>query len=106
MLARRRRLIGHLLPLALSATLSAAAAAQTGAGTILGQVTGVGRRVLASAAVWIDSTPIMASTDDNGRYRVQRVPAGHHRLLARFIGYDVATRDVNVIADSGIVVDV
>ena len=79
--------------------------AQGGSGTIVGRVTGTANRALASAAVWVDSSAILARTADDGSYRLVRVPAGHHTIYARFIGYTVAKRDVNVTADGSISLD-
>ena len=80
--------------------LPSALTAQAGTGAIVGQITGSDHRPLAAAAVWIDGTAILSTTNDDGRYRLQRVPAGRHTLIARFIGYEVTRRDITIIADS------
>ena len=100
-----RRLSYSALQLALATTFVGTLGAQSGTGTILGQVTGSAHRALASAAVWIDSTALISNTDDNGRFRLQRIAAGRHTLLARFIGYEIVKREVTVVADSTIFVD-
>ncbi|MEP6492078.1 MAG: TonB-dependent receptor [bacterium] len=79
--------------------------AQSGTGTVVGQVSGSDHRSLAGAAVWIDSTPIFATTNDEGRYRLQRIPAGRHVLITRFIGYEAAKQEITVAADNTLAKD-
>ena len=50
--------------------------------------------------MWVDGTALLATTNDEGRYRLQRVPAGRHTLIARFIGYEITRREVTIVADS------
>lgn len=86
--------------------LPSVVAAQSGTGIVTGHVTGSAHRSLASAAVWIDSSAVLSTTGDDGSFRLLRVPAGHHTLYARFIGYAVARRTIEVVADSTVTADV
>jgi hypothetical protein len=54
------------------------------------------------ATVQIDGTNIGASTDINGFFSVANVPAGEHKLVANFVGYESVSADI-VIKKSEII---
>src|SRR5213083_694225 len=88
-----------MLPLAalaalLTLTSSRAAAAQTG--TITGSVadsTGAG---IPGATIRVEGTMLHATTDEKGRFELQGVPAGVHRLRVLLLGYRAATQSVTM----------
>ena len=51
---------------------------------------------VSGAQVTIQGTQIGALTDENGRYRITGVPEGQQTVRARLLGYQAATRTVNV----------
>jgi TonB-dependent receptor len=75
--------IGWMLVVASSAGLSA----QTGTGTITGQILdGGSSEPLPGATVGVKDTPLETVTDRDGRYRIAGVPAGAQVLVVQFIG--------------------
>src|SRR5262245_31591658 len=101
-MSHARRRIAALFALALPAALDA----QSGIGSVTGRITGREHRSLAAAVVWIDSGDVRATTNDDGTYRLLRVPAGRHTLSVRFIGYAVSRRDIDVTAGGPTTADV
>ncbi len=75
-------------------------------GVIVGRVTDsrVGRRI-AGAAVAVEGTPHGATSDADGHYRIERVPAGTYTLRARYIGYAPLAVTVVVTADQEVTAD-
>ncbi len=58
------------------------------AGEIVGRVTDRSTgQPLAGANILIDNTQMGASTDENGYYRISRVPSGTYTIEATYIGY-------------------
>lgn len=83
--------------LALLISTTGAARAQTGA--ITGQVTDrETAQPLARAQVIVVGTNLGALTNEDGRYRIERVPAGAHQVRVVMIGYDAAPQTVTVSA--------
>ncbi len=60
-------------------------------GTVLNADTG---EPLAGANVFIKDSFLGASTDANGRYKIQRVPAGEVMLKASYIGFESVTKEL------------
>lgn len=60
-------------------------------GTVVDDSTGT---PLAGAHVFIASSLIGTTTDGEGRYRLERVPLGNHRLYVSIIGFDPQPLDV------------
>ena len=61
--------------------------AQTGTGTITGQILdGGSSEPLPGATVGVKDTPLETVTDRDGRYRIAGVPAGAQVLVVRFLG--------------------
>jgi TonB-linked SusC/RagA family outer membrane protein len=86
------------LVLALQAP-QAAAAQQTG--TITGQVVDVATgQPMSGVEVFIPDTQLGTLTRENGRFLLQNVPAGNHRVSTSFIGYAPETR-ANVTVRAG-----
>lgn len=85
----------------LLATLLGSAApgarAQTGTGTIAGQVTDSRTQApVAGATIEIADSPLRGSSGPDGRYRINGVPAGSHSVSARRIGFGVTRQTVSV----------
>jgi TonB-dependent starch-binding outer membrane protein SusC len=69
-------------------------------GAIAGQVTDAKTSAaLAGATVVVDGTSRNATTDNNGRYRIDDIPAGTYTLRARYIGYAPGMASVTVKPD-------
>ena len=68
-------------------------------GTLRGRVTEAGgERGVAGAQIGVSETRLGAMTDDNGRFVLTGVPTGPRTLTIRRLGYQAATRAVNVVA--------
>src|SRR5438093_12450185 len=88
-----------MLPLAalaalLTLTSSRAAAAQTG--TITGYVAASTGAGIPGATIRVEGTMLHATTDEKGRFELQGVPAGVHRLRVLLLGYRAATQSVTM----------
>lgn len=95
-----------LLGLWVGAGTAIAAQAAAQAGTIAGRVTDqASQRPLIGAQVLIAGTTRGAFTDQDGRYRLDNVPAGEVQLRVRVIGYVTATRAVAVAAGQTVAAD-
>ena len=60
-------------------------------GTVVDDETGT---PLAGVHVFIAESMIGTTTDGEGRYRLERVPLGAHRLYASIVGFEPAFRDI------------
>src|SRR5881296_1449262 len=66
-------------------------------GTLRGRVTdATSREPVADARVAVERTSLAAVTRANGEYVLPAVPAGHHVVTARRVGYSVARQDVDI----------
>lgn len=75
--------------------LPARAQQQVPAAVLTGQVVDAETGTpLAGAHVFIAESMIGTTTDGEGRYRLERVPLGAHRLYASIIGFEPAFRDI------------
>ena len=85
--------------------LTSAAAAQ-GVGTLTGKVTyarnGDG---VPGVQVLLPDLQMVATSDDDGRYRIENVPASRQEILVVLIGCQLTSRFVDVPAEKGLVVD-
>ncbi|MBN2423451.1 MAG: TonB-dependent receptor [Calditrichaceae bacterium] len=52
--------------------------------------------VLVGANVYLDGTSMGASTDFDGMYMINKVPAGSYKIIARYVGYQVKETDITV----------
>ena len=68
------------------------------AGVIDGIVTDTSLVALAEATISLFGTEIRVVTGTNGRFRILRVPAGQHIVIARRVGYEPASARVQVSA--------
>ena len=94
-----------LLSFTLLAALVAAASAQA-QGAISGTVTDeLGGESISSVQVLIDALGLETLADEDGRYRLQNVPEGRHRLTARQIGYASVSVMVTVTSGETVVQD-
>jgi len=93
---RSRHLHGLWSVLSLLTPL-ALAAQQTG--SIRGRVTdGATKQPVVDARVSIEGTLLSVTTRGNGEYLISAVPAGHHAVTARRVGYAVARQEVDIVA--------
>ena len=68
-------------------------------GTVVGRVTDKGTgAALVGATVVVEGTERSATTDADGRYRVDRVEAGEHTVRARYIGYTSLSTSATITA--------
>jgi hypothetical protein len=89
-----RLIVVTLVTLVAFAALAADAAAQTGA--VRGIVRNGEGEALVSATVQIEGSTLGALTDASGAFRIERVPAGEHWLVARMIGFEPVRQKVTV----------
>ena len=72
-------------------------AAQASTGTVTGQVTATSTgRALAGAQVFIPGLDLGALSSGDGRYVIERVPAGEVTVTVRMLGYSVAEQTISV----------
>ena len=94
-----------ILLLSFLAGLVAATSAQA-QGAISGTVTEeLGGEPISSVEVLIDALGLETLADEDGRYRLQNVPEGRHRLTARQIGYASVSVMVTVTSGETVVQD-
>lgn len=94
-----RVLLGALL-LSLSA-MAAAQPARSGV-AVFGTVRAADGETLPGVNVYLSGTQRGAATDASGAFRIENVPPGAYRLVASFIGYTTAVREIRVGAqDAG-----
>jgi TonB-linked SusC/RagA family outer membrane protein len=75
----------------------AAGPVQAQQGSVAGQVTDKSnQQPVVAAQVLILGTSLQARTNHDGRYSIERVPAGQHQVQVRFIGYATLTQSVTV----------
>ncbi len=77
---------------------TARSAARREFGTIDGIVTDTALNPLTAAQVIVLSTAVRVGTGPNGRFRIERVPAGDYVLIVRRAGYAPASQLVQVVA--------
>lgn len=65
-------------------------------GTIQGAVTGPDERPLVGAQVMVEGTALGTLTNPEGRFTIERVPAGTHVVRVRFIGMRPGLQEVTV----------
>lgn len=77
-----------------------------GQGTIEGTVTTEGTDdPIAGVNIVIQGTTIGASTNATGEYIIRSVPAGNHVLEARFIGFEVIQKNIQVVSGETLTID-
>ncbi len=88
------RTLRMLLPFLAGTTLYA-----QDTGTLRGRVTDAAtREPVADARVAVEGSSIATTTRANGEYLFPAVPAGHHAVTARRVGYAMARQEVEVAA--------
>ena len=93
--------------LALVALCLPAGARAQATGTVRGTVTRRdGGAALAGVSVTIQNTGVAGVTGPDGRYRLERVPAGPQTVMFRWLGYEPQHAPVTVTAGSSATVDV
>ncbi len=76
-------------------------------GAVHGRVTDAGSgQPVADARVSVEGTALLVTTTPSGEYVFGTVPAGHHTVLVRRVGYAVARRDVDVATGETVEADV
>ncbi len=87
------------LYLTLSIILSTVVMAQ-GTGSIKGKVMDkVTHEVLGGANLIIQGTSLGAASDLSGNFIIRNVPAGMHKMIVSYIGYNSDSSEINFIAD-------
>jgi len=56
--------------------------------------------------VYLEGTNYGSATDNNGEYRIHQVPPGSYRLVATYMGYKKYTKDITIVADEVLNVDI
>ena len=74
------------------------ALAQSGTGTVSGQITDTKKEGLPGVTVLIDGTSLGSSTNVDGTFTIAGVPAGPHTLVVSFVGYNSARQPITVVA--------
>ncbi|HDQ00071.1 MAG TPA: TonB-dependent receptor [bacterium] len=74
-------------------------------GTISGVVTDEGGNTLIGANISVKGTMLGAASATNGKYVIEKVPAGHYTLVVTFIGYRSVEKEINVTADKVVTAD-
>ena len=92
----------------LALALGTAVAAQAqGTGVVAGQVVEAdSREPVATAAVRVIGTVIVAFADDDGHFELRAVPAGPQRLAVERIGYAPLRLDVDVPAGGRVEIEI
>ncbi len=84
------------VPLA-ALVLASSLSAQTGAtATLSGTVTDNDRQPIPGANVYVAGSQRGTATDISGRYRLENVPLGAHRLVASIIGFETKVENLNL----------
>jgi TonB-linked SusC/RagA family outer membrane protein len=86
-----------LLLLAGFGFLPSAAFAQS-TGSVSGRVTDSKNEGIPGATVLIEGTSLGSSSNVDGTYSIQSVPAGPHTVVISFVGYNAVRRPVTVVA--------
>ena len=99
----------RFVPLALAAAFAAlapSAAAAQATGTVVGRVTRAGEATaLAGVSVAVRESGLTATTRNDGRYTLRRVPAGEQTIVIRSLGFRAVEQRVTVPADGEVTAD-
>ncbi|WP_201980964.1 SusC/RagA family TonB-linked outer membrane protein [Hymenobacter rubidus] len=90
--------LAKLLFLLLFAAFGFPSGAFAQTGTISGRVTDSKNEGIPGATVLVEGTSLGSSSNVDGTYSVQGVPAGPHTLVISFVGYNSVRRPVTVVA--------
>ena len=101
---RDKRLWRLLLPLMLAVPAAGRLQAQE-TGQVAGTVTNEQGQPVATASVVVQGTRLAVATGLDGKYVIPEVPAGTRTVVARLIGFGVATQVVTVTAGQSVVAD-
>ncbi|PYO90950.1 MAG: hypothetical protein DMD58_05765 [Gemmatimonadetes bacterium] len=101
---RDTRLCTLLMVLLLAVPVAGRLAAQE-TGQVAGTVTNQQGQPVATASVVVQGTRLNVLTGPDGKYVIANVPAGARTVVARLIGYGVATQVVTVTAGQSAVAD-
>lgn len=82
------------------------ALAQSGNGTVRGQITGMNGESLPGASVFVKGTTLGAATDLSGNYTLSNVPAGAQTLRVNYMGYETEEKSVTVVSGSTVFLNV
>ena len=97
----------HVCLLVWLALLPAPSAAQTGTGVISGVVVDESsNRPLPGAIVSIEGSTLTTASGRDGRFQLVGVSAGQRKLIAQYLGREVATSSVTVVAGQVLTVEV
>ncbi|HET9708562.1 MAG TPA: TonB-dependent receptor [Gemmatimonadales bacterium] len=100
----RSRLCGFVLLGALALSAPSLMAQQ---GSVAGRVTDkVSSQPIPGAAVLLSGTNLQATTNNDGRYHIDRVPPGQYQAQVRLIGYAMGQQPVTVTAGGTATLDI
>ncbi|MDO7851974.1 SusC/RagA family TonB-linked outer membrane protein [Hymenobacter convexus] len=88
--------LAKLLFLLLFAAFGFPSGAQAQTGSVSGRVTDSKNEGIPGATVLIDGTTLGGSSNIDGTYSIQNVPAGPHTLVISFVGYNSVRRPITV----------
>lgn len=93
-----RKLLSAILEIAIIFTLALPTVAQT-TGAISGRVVDAATKTsLPGAAVSVQSISLATDTDRSGAFQLLRVPAGQRTISVSYLGYEIATFEIEVRA--------
>ncbi|GAB3571177.1 SusC/RagA family TonB-linked outer membrane protein [Hymenobacter daeguensis] len=90
--------LAKLLFLLLFACFGFVPGAYAQTGSVSGKVTDSKNEGIPGATVLIEGTTLGSSSNVDGTYSIQNVPAGPHTLVMSFVGYNTVRRPVTVVA--------
>lgn len=74
--------------------------AMFGQGRLIGLVTdSLTNNELIGANVYLEGTALGTSTDSDGAYRIDGIPAGSYRLVVSYLGYQEKSKSIQVVDD-------
>ena len=75
-------------------------------GTVSGRVVDAQGQGLPGVTVLVEGTTLGASTDADGTFTIQRVPAGPHTLVVSYVGYTSTRREFTAVAGQAATVSI
>lgn len=96
-----RTLLFFLLTISLRTTL-----AQTGPAALQGRVTTADGQPAAYVSVALETTTLGTTTDERGRYRLDRVPVGTYTVVVQGMGYEPLRQAVSISGEQPTTLDV
>ncbi|MCR5890900.1 TonB-dependent receptor [Hymenobacter sp. J193] len=99
-----RALAGKLLLLLVLACTATVGTAYAQTGSVSGRVLDEKQAGIPGATVLVEGTSLGSSTNADGTYTVQNVPAGSHNLVISFVGFNTLKMAITVVAGQNLAV--